>query len=514
VTPPCTAAPDADARARVQAVRQRYAHRGGRATVRGLAYTLYLVVLFALFYLVPIVHAASTAPALVPVGSLTGATPVACLLAVTACWGCLLIGRFWGPLVTEPFLLHVLGSTDLPPTSYLGTIARRRLTRLGTGALLSTCTAAFLTTDLFDDLDTAVPALAVAAGVSGVCAVSWLWGQVRPVRDHLLLAVAAATVALVVAAPSRSAPDGGGGPWLLAGASAVAAAALGRVAFRSIRTVDLTRLARESARASQARTYAWTGTLHHALDLYRPEPHGLTTALFRADGRLRGHLVRGALRALRTPGRTIAAVLLLVIGGAVLTRGAAGPQGGPSWLTWVAGAICAYLGSGWVSETWRGLRDELTLAPLYGERWGTAPARALAWPVTAVVVGTCLGGGLAVATGWSPHGDRPLHTALLVAGSVLLVLGARFLREMKGQLPLELLLPVVTPLGDLSGLLVVAWQFDGAVAVVLGVGAMDVAASAPGAAALALATTACCVWLGLRRTGRTHRGLLSRLRRA
>ncbi|MEU3748648.1 MULTISPECIES: hypothetical protein [Streptomyces] len=84
---------------------------------------------------------------------------------------------------------------------------------------------------------------------------------------------------------------------------AVAAAVLGRSAFRSIRTVDLARLARASARAAEARTFARTGTLHHALDLYRPEPRGLTTALTRPDGRLRGHLAQGAVRALRTRGR-------------------------------------------------------------------------------------------------------------------------------------------------------------------------------------------------------------------
>ncbi|WP_405676077.1 hypothetical protein OG292_14205 [Streptomyces sp. NBC_01511] len=514
------AAPESDARGRVHAVRQRYARRGGRATVRGRAYTAYLVALFTVFYLVPVFHAASTSPGFVSVGSAARATPVACAIAVAVCWSAQLVGRLWGPLVLQPFLLHVFMSTDISPTYYLGTIARRRLAYAGAVTPLTACTAAYLTTDLFDHLDTALPGLAVAAGVGAVAAVGWLWGQVRSVPGNLVLAAAAGVVALAITVLSRLAPDGGGAPWLLAGVLATTAVALGRAAFRSIRTVELTRLARESARASQAQAYAWTGTLHHALDLYRPEPRGLTSALIRPDGRLRGYLAQGAVRALRAPGRASAAVLFLLAGGAALTLGAAGAAGvagaaGAAVWLWVAGSVCVYLGSGWVGETWRGLRDELTLAPLLGEWWGGTLTRALAWPVVAVTAGAGLGGGLALLTPWAPHGaGRPVNTLLLVAGSLTLVLGARFLREMKLQLPLELLLPIITPLGDLSGLRVVAWQFDGVIAVAVGIAVLNAVPSAPGATALAIGLAACCVWAGLRRTGWAHRGLLSRLRRA
>ncbi|MGW8575645.1 hypothetical protein [Streptomyces niveus] len=509
---------DTDARTRVHAVRQRYARRGDRATVRGHAYTLYLVALFGVFYLVPMVHARSTSPALISVGSLTGATPAVCALAVAACWGAQLAGRFWGPLVIQPFLLHVFMSTDLSPARYLGGIARRRLVYAGTVTLLAACAAAYLATDLFGQLGTTLRGLAVMAGISALAPVAWLWGQVRAVRDNLVLASAAGTVALAVTAVSRSAPDGaaaGLGLWLVGAVLATTAAVVGRASFRSIRDVDLARLARESARASQAQAYAWTGTLHHALDLYRPEPRGLTSALIRPDGRLRGYLAQGAVRALRTPGRASAAVALLLVGGAALAHGVAGREsGGVASVWWTAGAICVYLGSGWVGETWRGLRDELTMAPLFGEWWGGTLARALAWPVVAVTVGVCLGGGLATVTRWPEHGAPPVHTVLLVAGSVVLVLGARFLREMKLHLPLELLLPIITPLGDLSGLRVVAWQFDGLVAVVIGVAVMNAVSSPLVATALAVGVAACCVWTGLRRTGWAHRGLLTRLRRA
>ncbi|MFH9747310.1 hypothetical protein ACH4MN_23100 [Streptomyces anulatus] len=510
------APPASEARARVQAVRQRYARRGGRTTVRGRAYPAYLVALFTVFYLVPVVHARSTSPAPFSVSSVNfsaGAAPLVCGLAVAVCWGGQLAGRFWGPLVVQPFLLHVLMSTDLSPAHYLGTIARRRLAYAGTVTLLAVCSAAYLATDLFDRAGTALPGLAVAAGTSAVAAAAWLWGQVRAVRDNFLLAGAVGASALVVAAVSGTAPDGRYGHWLAALVPALLAAAIGPPAFRALPSIDLARLARESARASQARAYAWTGTFHHALDLYRPEPRGLTSALIRTDGSLRGYLAQGVVRALRTPGRAAAAATLLPVGGASLTHGVAGSGGGPEWWWWAAGSVGVYLGSGWVGETWRGLRDELTMAPLFGERWGGLPARALAWPVVAVTAGTFLGGALVALFRWPLPTGRAGSTVLLVAGSVVLVLGARFLREMKLHLPLELLLPVITPFGDLSGLRVVAWQFDGIVVVLTGVALMNAVPSATGSAVLAVCLAAGCVGAGLRRTGWAHRGLLARLRR-
>ncbi len=483
---------------RVRAVWHRYSRRGDRTSAGSRAYTAYLVVLFGAFFLAPALHAAGTSPALFSLSAPGAATSVSCAFTVTLCWSAQLAGRFWGPLVLQPFVLHVFTSTDLPPTAYLGGAARRRLRYAGTALLLASCAAAYLTTDLFDDLGTVPQAVAVAAGAGALGAVAWLWGQVRTPRDNLVLASAAGATALLVTLTGHRIPDAGtGGLWLVAVAAATTAVILARVAFRSLRTVDLARLARESSRASQAQTYVLTGTLHHALDLYRPEPRGFTSALFRPDGRLRGHLAQGAVRALRTPGRTSAAALLLLAGGALL---AAGTAGGPALPLWAAGACCVYLGSGRVGETWRGLRDELTLPPLFGGRWRGTLARGLAWPAAAVTAGTLLGGGAAAATRWPQYDAHPADTALLAAATIVLVLGARFLREMKSNLPLSLLLPVMTPFGDLSGLLVVAWQFDGLVTVVLGTALLHAAPSAPVAAALAAAIATCCAWTGLRRT--------------
>ncbi|MFJ2056412.1 hypothetical protein ACIOMM_10750 [Streptomyces sp. NPDC087908] len=507
---------EADPRDRVHAVRHRYAHRGDRATVQDWAYTVYLGVILGAVYVAPVVYLVRTTEALVPLPTAEAATPVACLVAAAVIGGAQLTGRFWGPLVLKPFLLHVFMSTDLSPTDYLGTIARRRLAYAGIGTLLLLCTATFLATDLYDRPGSPLlpQGLAVAAGIAVVAPAAWLWGQVRTVRENVLLASAVAAAATVVALLGRSALLGGSGPWLLTVVLAAAAVLLGRSALRSVRTVDLTRLARESARAAEAQTFAWTGTLHHALDLYRPQPRGLTTALTRPDGRLRGHLAQGAVRALRTRGRALAAAVFLPAGGALVTLGVAAPDARTATLSWTVGAVAVYLGSGWVGEGWRGLRDELTLAPLLGEWWGGVLARTLAWPVAAVVVPV----GLAATVTVLSHGPfqdiGPVEPALLTAGTVVLALGARLLREMKSNLPVELLLPIITPLGDLSALRVFVWQFDGLVVVLAGVLTMNAMPTAPAAALLATAATTCCTWAALRRTGWPLRPLASRLRKA
>ncbi|WP_446047320.1 hypothetical protein [Streptomyces olivaceus] len=203
---------------RVRAVWHRYSRRGDRTSAGSRAYTAYLVVLFGAFFLAPALHAAGTSPALFSLSAPGAATSVSCAFTVTLCWSAQLAGRFWGPLVLQPFVLHVFTSTDLPPTAYLGGAARRRLRYAGTALLLASCAAAYLTTDLFDDLGTVPQAVAVAAGAGALGAVAWLWGQVRTPRDNLVLASAAGATALLVTLTGHRIPDAGtGGLWLVAG---------------------------------------------------------------------------------------------------------------------------------------------------------------------------------------------------------------------------------------------------------------------------------------------------------
>ncbi len=349
-----TAVEEADPRARVHAVRHRYARRGDRATVHDWAYTGYLTAILVLVYVAPVVHLVRTSRALVPLESSRAAAPVACLVAAVMVWGAQLAGRFWGPLVLKPFLLHVFSSTDLSPTHYLGPIARRRLAYAGLGTLSAVCTAAFLVTDLFDR-----PAATLArrawpswrasppsppwrgcGGRSGRCATTSC--SPPPCRRGR-----GPRAARPLRRPGRGRPvarrrcRGGHGGRARPGRVPVPPHGRPRPARPRI------------GAGAEAQTFAWTGTLHHALDLYRPQPRGLTSALVRPTGGLRGHLTQGAVRALRTPGRALAAAGFLLTGGALLAFGVAEPGAGAATPSWVAGSLAVYWGSGWVAETWR-----------------------------------------------------------------------------------------------------------------------------------------------------------------
>ncbi|MEW5628636.1 hypothetical protein AB1388_18960, partial [Streptomyces hydrogenans] len=238
-----TGAAEAEAtpRDRVHAVRHLYARRGDRPTTGDRAYALYLALLLGLVYVAPVVLLARASRPLLSLEPVGTAAPVAALAAATAVWAGQLTGRFWGPLVTEPFLLHVYRSTDLPPARYLGALARRRLAYAALGTLLAASTAAFLLTDLFDRPGPlGLQGAALTAGLGALAPAAWLWGQVRPVADNLLLAAGTAAAAAALAPLAT-----GAGLWPAATATALAAALLGRSAFRSLPTVDLARLARE-----------------------------------------------------------------------------------------------------------------------------------------------------------------------------------------------------------------------------------------------------------------------------
>ncbi|MFY1679454.1 hypothetical protein [Streptomyces sp. WMMC905] len=489
-------------RERVRAVRRRLRRADGDVTVRDRLFTLYLLALFAGFFLIPALHAASRAEAPVSLTSPASAANALCVAAAPVCWAAQIAGRIWGPLLLPPLPLHVFVSTDLPPEEYLGPVARRRLASMAGCVLVLGGLGVHLGTDALDRPAVAAVAALPLLGAAALAATAWLWGQVRTVPENLALAALVGAGGLTVATTGRLLGEGVTGAWIVASAPAVTAAVVGRLALRSATQVDLGLLVRWSARADQARTYTVTGTAHHALDLYRPEPRGLGGSLLRPDGRPRGPLSRGAVRAARTPGRTGAGIALTAAAGVLSAVGAAEGAGGPAAWLWVSGAFLAYLGAGWVSEAWRDVRDQSTLPPLFGGGWWTRCVEALAWPLLVVVTVMASAAALTTAARW-PAGERsPGETCLLIAGSAVLVLGARYLREMKSHLPLRLLTPLPTPMGDLSGPRLLLWQFDGVVVVVVGAALTHAMPSAARATGLAFFLAACCVWAGVRRAGR------------
>lgn len=455
---------------RVRAVWAVHRGRNGRLDLRSRAYGLYVVALFLLFYVAPgVVLAAERLHTLGGDGPREWQASAVVLVTALAL-GAQVLGVLLGPLVLPPFVAHVLASTELRPRAYL---TRTALLRLGTTALAVASPLGFVLVALTYDADPlqVTAALLGALGAGLLVSASWLAGQVLAARGNLLWAACALMIAALAATSPLSpvvlvdaAQGVSPGPIAWLGLTVTVTSAGGLLAWLVARTdhLDPRRLEQEAARFSQAQTYAGTGSLHDALDLFRPRPSGARGAVLRPDGLPRTPLADAARRAVRTPYRLAAAVLALLLGPA-LTMTALGWTEGQAriWLT-IAGTLTTYAGAGWTGEGWRVLRDELRLPPLLGHRIGGPFARHLPWPL--LLAGALTAAAVLVATAMGAASE-----AVALGGvALVLALSARLLREMKHLLPVDLLVPLPTPFGDLSGMRVLLWQLDGPAVVIAG----------------------------------------------
>ncbi|MFC0249434.1 hypothetical protein ACFFIO_13090 [Citricoccus parietis] len=516
---------ESGAQARVSAVWSAYRRRSGRTVARTHAYRIYLGLLIGLPYGLAIGQAATTAlwDALqIGGGAVLQGWGLGIVLAllVTA----QLVGRYVGPLIMPPFVLHVLLSSDLPPRSYLRPLAWRRAVLPVVLVGFPWCAVA-LGLGITGGFGAGWIVSSAASGLllGALMAGAWLSGQVLSARRSALLtlgfavmgalALALAPAGAVQLVPAVAFPDAapltGSGDaaeaelWLGLLVQAVLAVALWVGALRSMDAPDRRRLVKASARADQARIFAGNGSFHDALDVYRARAGGPRTSLVRPDGRLAGHLQLGARRAFRTPGRTLAGLAALVGGTVLIAVGASATV-----LAWVAGALLVYLGSGWVSDSWRMVRDEFLTEPLYGPAHGGLLGRHFPWTLISVAMSSGVGilaAGLGmVAFGFAGAPWDPAQVLPVVA-TVLIALPARFMSEMKSDLPLSLLTPVGTPFGDFSGVMILAWQVDSLILVISAVVLLDLIG--PGTGAVILVATVLCAGLavGLSRVGRFPR---------
>lgn len=150
--------------------------------------------------------------------------------------------------------------------------------------------------------------------------------------------------------------------------------------------------------------------------------------------------------------------VFLLAGGALLTVGVVESQARvattlPEWPAWLP---CAGVSGG----SARPGADCATSphSPPCSASGGSGPlADDLVRPVAAAVVETGVVCGVAAVVQWRCQGGGGAGRGPASAASVVLVYGARLLRQMKTDLPTELLLPVTTPFGGLSGLRFSVW---------------------------------------------------------
>lgn len=472
-------------RRRLRALRRAYRGRGERRSASDTAYNLYLAALMAPLVAFPIVRAVVLALIAPPtLAALVGPSSVAVVgvvLGLTLA-GLAWLGVLYGPVSLEPAFVRLLADTDLPRHA---TLARPFATKaaIAVGALLAVAV-------LFGGvlLGAGVATLAGAARLAVLCAafgaigaVTWLAGQAAsPRASGVVGAVIAVLAALGLAFPGLGAvlPWGwvaatwppAAAPFALTDVLLVLLAAAAIAGARPL--LDLlrsSRLADDAARWRAAGTAALSGDVAHALGGLRARPSaGRRWHAVRGGPAAAMFLARDLVGAARTPVRLAVGILALAGSVVLLAVATSLPAG---WVLAAVGAGLAYLALGVLTDGFRHATDAAVAPPLYGystlalfARHGLAP---LAVAVAASVAG--IGGAAVLGVGVRP---LPVCVVLLV---VVLV---RAYDSAKGPLPVLLLTPIPSPIGDLSSLNVSLWQAD-ALLIAVVVGALAVAA-APG----------------------------------
>ena len=437
-----------------------------------MVYGLYVGVLVAALLGAPLVIARWSSALAGPPAVDVLRSPGSALVVATACGARARHQRSPPAGVRGPVLLTpvraLLAATDLP---------RRRTLR---GALLApvallVAAAAAVAAVLGSALVAAGTAVVVgavgfvvaSAAFAVLSGVLWLTGQVlagdHPGATALVAGALVAATALTVAVPALGVivpwgwvgaawPGAAAPPWwpvaalclAAAGALSSAPALLGRLHLRVV--LD------QSRRWQAARTAASVADVATALDTFRTGPRRgrRRRAVVPAPAPVR-YLVRDVVGASRTPARALVATVALMAAGAAIGVSAAGPLA-------TVGAVVALAALGVFSGGFRHAAASAGAARLDGH----GPARRYALHATLpVLLGVVAVGAGAWTAALTVAPGVPAVTAVVDAVLVTAVLVAvRAYDSARGPLPLILLVPVPSPVGDLSGPGAALWQVD------------------------------------------------------
>ena len=473
------------------------ASRAGLPTASDAVYTVYLSVLIIAIVAVPVVRSIVLGLArpeilatIVTPDSYRGVGVIAAVLAV----GALLIGRTRGPVVPSPFLIEFLAGSHLARSD---TLRRPFMISVAVLALSAVTVSGIVVGARFLGGPTAaIPAALIVVGsiaYSGVLAVLWLVGQSCPRRTTIPLAIvilgSAIAVGLGVDIVMIATPWG----WLallwesLSPAAPVPwwpviTLALSPVVFLAVPAL-LNNL-RSPELMVQARRWQSIGTLVQTGDIA-----GVSGALRTPPTRGRHYrinftgplpiaiLQRDIGSARRFPARIALGSLALVVAG-WLNAQTVSAEDGLDWVVALAGVLLAYVAAGVWCDGVRHASENVGPSSLYGRGALTMiGSHALLPTLACLLLGSI--GVIAAVVGGAPIGVLPWW--MLVSVFIVLV---RILDCAKGPMPIGLLLPVVTPVGDVSILNVIAWQADALIIVLTIAGGLSVLFSTvgPGAA--------------------------------
>lgn len=419
-----------------------------------------------------------------------GASPQWIAAATAALWGsALLAGRVRGPALLDPWTTHVRAASDLPRMrAFLAPVVRAGLLTIAVTVLLSAGVAAATLAHGLASVATAATFVAAGACAGAIAVVAWLTGQALPRTSAWLAAIIGA-----FAAAGLVFPDAGGLlPWHLVAASAPTAAAaapfpllaltalaLGLLALvpALMHRLDAVRLVHQAVTATAARSHLVMFDVNAARSTYRALPSGARrwNAVRSRPTLLQTFVRRDAVGAARMPARLLLGCTGLAI--ACVLASLPASLGSDAWTWWPIGAIAglmAFLGLGPLTGGLRHAADAAQSDARYGVSDAALFALHAAFPLAAVALIVMLAGALAAVIGIGVPGALLASSAL-----ALLALVARVADALKGAMPVGMLTPIPSEIGDVGALRRAVWAAD-ALLIALGVGvAATVAGQTP-----------------------------------
>lgn len=463
------------------------ASRAGLTTTRTAGYTVYVAVLIIAIVAVPLLRAVvlglatpEVIAAMTSPHSYRAVGAIAAMLAACA----LTTARTRGPVVPSPFLAEFLAGSGLAR----GDTMRRHFLVTVTVMVVAAVTISGLAVValLLDASTAAVPAAIIVLGfASYACALAMLSliGQSSPRRVTTPLALvilgSAYAVAVGVDIVTFATPWGwlallweSLGPnkpiqWL-----PVVALALSPLAFLAapalLNNLRLSELMTQSRRWQTIGTLVQTGDVAGATGTLRTPPTRGRHGLISLNGPLPIAIVQRDLgTARRFPLRTALGSLAIVCAGWLSAQTATASEG-INWVAALSGPLLAYLAVGVLCDGLRNANENAGPSSLYGGSAVTMIGSHTILPFIACIIFGSTGTVAATFLG-APITTLPWWTLL----SVFVVL-VRVLDCAKGPMPIGLLLPVVTPVGDVAILNVIAWQADALLIVLTTAGALTV----------------------------------------
>ena len=447
---------------------------GRGALDRGeLSYRIYLAALILTVLLGPAVHALTVGLATPHLTAVMVRPDLPVLIAALGgllAWVMVAVGASRGPVLPTPFdVYRIAGGPQPRRRSLRGYLARSLALLMGVGGVLGAVPPLSLL-HLGHGGPTEVAAGALTGvGMALLLGLAWLAGQVWAAsprqRRWMVVAIAALTVAVGAALSLLPAGMADWSPVLLAVLALAALCGIPALLDRLSGPV----LLEQSWRWQGATTAGGAGDLAAAAAAYRPHPRRPVprSAIGAARTLPLLFLRRDLIGAVRTPVRSVLGVVTLLLAIGLIIW--AVPSGGP-WITIALAFGLGHLGMGVWSDGFRHTVQASAAPPLYGVSDEQLMALHALLPIV-IVFTLGLGAGLialvlsnlgavgALSSGlWALPAVVP--AIILAVAGLLFTIVVRAYDAAKPPMPVSVMTPIPSPMGDLSGMSIALWQAD------------------------------------------------------